>query len=341
MQVSTPSISPSISIVITCYNYQEYVGRAIDSVLRQTRQDYELVVIDDGSTDGSWEAIQKYRVRAHRLANGGQRKACIFGVEQTTAPFILFLDADDELLPHCVEIVLAHLDDNVSKLQFPLLRIDGAGNVISKAMPPLKSFRSNTLGRSILRTGVYQTPPTSGNVFRRNLCSFLSSADYDRAVDGIMLFAAPFFGEVVSLSEELGLYRVHGRNFTNFNRGLDAKALQFDITRFEARLAQLQQILKPLGLDKKLIDATKTFYVLERSVYLDIANGSRVSIKRLLKLIVMLLRGQQPWRTKLSMSVFFIIAATLPNKPARRCVEYRLKASQRSLSGLFQAAMNR
>ena len=78
--------SPKLAVIISCYNYELFVERAIRSVLDQGRHDCELVVVDDGSTDGSWDAISRSGVTAFKIDNSGQRAACLFGLDRTRAP---------------------------------------------------------------------------------------------------------------------------------------------------------------------------------------------------------------------------------------------------------------
>src|SRR6266478_8982636 len=133
--------SPKLAVVISCYNYESFVERAIRSVLDQGRDDCEVVVVDDGSTDGSWDVINRTGVTAFKIENSGQRLACLFGFDKTRAPFVLFLDADDELKPGALGKIIDRLDPGVAKLQFPLTRIDADGNVVSGALPALEGFR--------------------------------------------------------------------------------------------------------------------------------------------------------------------------------------------------------
>src|SRR6266436_10093186 len=125
--------SPKLAVVISCYNYESFVERAIQSVLSQGRDDFELVVVDDGSTDGSWDVISRSGVTAFKIENSGQRLACLFGLDKTKAPFVLFLDADDELKPGALGKIVDRLDPGVAKLQFSLTLIDSDGTAISGA----------------------------------------------------------------------------------------------------------------------------------------------------------------------------------------------------------------
>lgn len=96
---------PSISVVIPVHNGTNYLREAIDSVLAQTWSDYEVLVIDDGSTDGTWELIQSYgdRVRGIRKPNGGVASALNMGISQMRGRWLAWLSHDDLWLPAKLE----------------------------------------------------------------------------------------------------------------------------------------------------------------------------------------------------------------------------------------------
>lgn len=86
------------SVVIPLYNKRPYVARAIQSVLDQTYRDFELIVVDDGSTDGSTDIAASYtdaRLKLIRQANGGEAAARNAGIRTASGAHIAFLDADD------------------------------------------------------------------------------------------------------------------------------------------------------------------------------------------------------------------------------------------------------
>ncbi len=91
---------PIVSVVITCYNYARYVGGAIESVLNQSFQDIEIIIVDDGSTDGSDTVISSFlfdhRIKYFHQENRGQAKAKNKGIKESTGEFVAFLDADDQ-----------------------------------------------------------------------------------------------------------------------------------------------------------------------------------------------------------------------------------------------------
>lgn len=96
---------PAISVVIPCYNTERYVGEAIESALDQTYSSVEVIVIDDGSTDGSLEVIRSFGARI-RWETGPNRGACAArnrGLALARGELIQFLDADDLLHPEKLE----------------------------------------------------------------------------------------------------------------------------------------------------------------------------------------------------------------------------------------------
>lgn len=101
---------PLVSILINNHNYAEFLGEAIDSALAQTYGTFEVVVVDDGSTDSSREVISRYgsRILCVIKANGGQASAYNAGFAASKGDIICLLDSDDLLLPtklsHIVEI---------------------------------------------------------------------------------------------------------------------------------------------------------------------------------------------------------------------------------------------
>ncbi len=104
----------TVSVVIPAYNVEKYIGRAIDSVLAQTRRPDEIIVVDDGSTDNTADVIKSYgsKVCFIRQENAGASVARNTGIEAATGQWIAFLDADDEWLPLKLQHQIEHLRCN-------------------------------------------------------------------------------------------------------------------------------------------------------------------------------------------------------------------------------------
>ena len=331
-------VSPRLAVIIPCFNYERYVGRAIESVVSQGRHDVDVLVIDDGSTDRSWELIQGYGLtKAYRVPNGGPLKACLAAARHTEAGFILVLDADDELKPGSLDRILPLLTPEVAKLQFTLSLVGPEGIVLGDPAPQLQDFRSRTsLLEEIRATGSYTNPPTSGNVFRRDIFDLLQEVDYECYVDGVTLFAAPFLGEVVSLSDQLGSYRLHGGNASGVGVKPNAAKIRAEILRFTARLKHLRQILGDRGLTGGIPRAEDTFFHRERSLYLAIAEGRRPSASQVVGALVALGRQPMPINRRTALAVLALASLVLPPRRAAPLLAYRMSPGARSASGLLR-----
>jgi glycosyltransferase involved in cell wall biosynthesis len=118
MTTTRSSVDPAVSFVIPLYNRETLVGETLDSIIAQTRTDWECVVVDDGSTDGSIKIVEGYaekdsRIRLFRrpadLAKGAQ--TCRnYGFENSTGTFVCFFDSDDLVSPEFLEVILRTLD---------------------------------------------------------------------------------------------------------------------------------------------------------------------------------------------------------------------------------------
>ncbi len=89
------------SVVIAAYNRENYIRQTIDSVLSQTFIDYEIIVVDDGSTDRTGEVLQTYgdRIKYVRQTNQGSEATFRKGASLATGEYLAFLDSDDLFMP--------------------------------------------------------------------------------------------------------------------------------------------------------------------------------------------------------------------------------------------------
>ena len=99
-----------ISIIVPVYNTEEYLDKCILSIMAQTYADFELLLIDDGSTDSSGSICDKYaaqdsRVRVFHKENGGVSRARNLGIDNSKGDYLLFLDSDDWLASDTFEIL--------------------------------------------------------------------------------------------------------------------------------------------------------------------------------------------------------------------------------------------
>lgn len=131
---------PRVSVIIPCYNTARYVKETIESVLNQTRQDFEIIVVDDGSTDDSHNviaSINDQRIRYHYQPNQGLAAARNTGLALATGEFVAFLDADDFFLPEKLARQIAALDSQpeVGLVAGGHLYVDEFGNSLAESQP--------------------------------------------------------------------------------------------------------------------------------------------------------------------------------------------------------------
>src|SRR5260370_6728299 len=126
------------TVVVDNYNYEQYLEQAIDSALSQTYRPLEVVVVDDGASDGSVETIKRYgdRIIPVFKPNGGQASAFNAAFERTSGDVVIFLDADDLLLPDAVANAVAAMAPDVSKVHWPLWEIDQNGERTGGVVDP-------------------------------------------------------------------------------------------------------------------------------------------------------------------------------------------------------------
>ncbi len=129
----------SVSIIIPNYNYESFVGAAIDSALNLDWPKVEVIVVDDGSTDGSANIIRSYgdKIKAIFQGNGGQLAACNAGFAASQGDIVIFLDSDDLLHPSLIKELAAVWRPGVSKVQFQMQIIDASASAYGFRFPPL------------------------------------------------------------------------------------------------------------------------------------------------------------------------------------------------------------
>lgn len=202
-----------VSIVIDNYNYQAYVAQTIDSALAQSHADVEIIVVDDGSPDGSMDVIRRYADRVATIVskpNGGQGSAYNAGFSHSSGELVIFLDADDWLYPHAVRDIVAAWRPGVSKVQFRLDMVNANGAPLGRRLP---RDMHDTQAPALMREfGTYGSPPGSGNAFHRSFLEQvlpMDPAPWRIGADTIPILLAPAFGALASVHAPLGAYRIH------------------------------------------------------------------------------------------------------------------------------------
>jgi glycosyltransferase involved in cell wall biosynthesis len=219
---------PLVSIIIDNYNYGRFLSEAIDSALNQTYSHIEVIAVDDGSTDSSYEVIERYgdRIIAVFKPNGGQASAFNAGVNACRGDIICFLDADDifnsNKVAECVQVLTEKKQNNPLVMVYHLLEfVDKEGNSLNRLEPPaVWNYPPNLYEQACKhRHFAYPAAPTSANVFSRELIEAIfpipeRGENYviKTAADNIVVRAAGLIGEIYGINQALAKYRSHGEN---------------------------------------------------------------------------------------------------------------------------------
>ncbi|WP_404789617.1 glycosyltransferase family 2 protein [Altericista sp. CCNU0014] len=244
---------PSVSIIINNYNYEQFLPQSVDSALNQSYQHCEVIVVDDGSTDRSRTVLTSYgdRIRAIFQPNGKQAAALNAGFAACKGDIILFLDADDYLLPAAVEQIVAAFQPGVGKVHFRLEVVDGSSEPLGYFIPSVgMSLAAGEVWRKLLQTSSYVSSPMSGNAYRREtLIPIFPIPDaYKTTADDYLMISTPFYaGELAGIDEPIGAYRVHASNQWALTAVSGSRFRRF-VTHDVQNFALLQQRAKELNL---------------------------------------------------------------------------------------------
>jgi glycosyltransferase involved in cell wall biosynthesis len=329
---STQSGRPLVSIAIANHNYGRYLRAAIDGALAQTYPHLEVIVVDDGSTDESREIIESYgkRVLPVIKANGGHGSAVNAGFAASRGEIVMFLDADDELLPEAVDQVVKAWRPGVAKAQFQLEMIDERGEPLGMRVPPFDGFIPNgDIRDRIVRFGEYPFPPSSGNAYARAALTRLMPLDesiWFAAAEKSLVFLTPFFGDVVSLCAPLGRYRIHKDNDSRLKgRHLEALHRRLSAVYFVPETICRIAASKGIELDLHVLNSTSREVKLRLiSLRLDpkthpIAGDTRLGL--LVKGIRASLREpDMSLRVRASQILWFVLMAVAPMAIVSRLV---------------------
>ncbi|WP_168581807.1 glycosyltransferase family A protein [Gephyromycinifex aptenodytis] len=286
----------SIGCVIPCHNYAEFVAAAIDSVLNQTDPYDQIVVVDDGSTDDSPAVLARYgdRITIVTQENTGLLGTCLRGIAELDTDYVHVLDADDLAEPTLVERCRPHLGDRPVKVQFSLAAVDAQGKPNGSVFPSFApGYDSAAMREDNRAVGLYQCPPTSGNIFNVQTLRRLplDQEDPRGPLDGAGCAVMPYLGEVVTVPEPLGCYRLHGASMSNADLPPNLDTLTAEMTAFEANWASACRLL---GFAEPPFGSDLPIYLLERRQLARVVAGRPVDARETASYIRRLAQSNLP-----------------------------------------------
>lgn len=218
-----------VSVIVPVYNAEKFLVRCVDSILSQTYDNLEILLIDDGSTDGSPAMCDEYaagepRIRAIHQENRGLSGARNTGIENATSDLFLFIDSDDEILPTMVETLKSLMDQTDADIAqcLPLEIIEGEPVPEIDRDPNFREIRDEEISvyqgkEKFLEmwTHYLRTVVQWNKLYRRKIFDGLRYAEgkyhEDEFIIHYELMAA---NELAHVDRKLYLYYRHGKSIT-------------------------------------------------------------------------------------------------------------------------------
>ena len=252
---------PLVSVLVASYNYKQYLGRALGSVLAQTYSHWECIVCDDGSTDGSPEIAARYarhdeRIRLMVQPNGGVASALNRAYQASVGDIICLLDADDFFAPDKLsQVVQGFRDGPDTGMVLHAMQVVDAQEWVLYQKPFSDEVEDGWIAEQVVaRGGRWRSMPTSALAFRRTITELLfpiPEETFRSEADGFLYTLAPLLTPVAFLYQPLAGYRLHEANLTGTTR-IDADGVARYLDALERKTDAANKRLEELGMDTRL-----------------------------------------------------------------------------------------
>lgn len=236
---------PKVSVVITARNYGKYLRQCLDSALNQKYKDYEVIVVNDGSTDNTAEILKEYedRVKIINLPGVGLAGACNRGIGAARGEYVLRLDADDFFDENILLVEATYLDEHHDvDLVFPDYYIVNENGEI------VEHVRQMKIGEELKL--LYRSPLAAGAMFRKKrfeeLGGYTEKAGYTEDYDFWVRFATKY--KVANINLPLMYYRRHKESMSADRRWKTGATRHVKEEFVKSKLKPLLQKLKILGI---------------------------------------------------------------------------------------------
>ena len=247
--------NPKISVLMPAYNAEKYIAEAIESILNQTFKDFEFIIIDDCSTDGTYSIIQRYAKRDDRmivLKNEKNLKICETlnkGIEIAKGKYIARMDADDWSYPDRLEKQFKFMEEN------PEIGISGGTMEVCDEKMKVLNQRKYNLSDEEIRKKIFRYSPFSHPlvIIKKDILDKASFYDHDLvyAEDYDLYFRIGNFSKFGNLKDVILKYRMLENNSTS------EKLKEMELKTLKIR----KKAVKEYGYRMSLID--KIYWVLQ------------------------------------------------------------------------------
>ena len=291
---------PLISVLMPVYNVKEYIDMAIESVLNQTYPNFELVIINDGSTDGSGRVAEDYqhkdsRVRVYHISNGGLANARNLAISYAQGEYISFVDSDDcikEDYLECLYQALVKYDADISfcsyyryveeekMYYFPILE-EGYEEKIFTPVEAYQNYYNPTNSYNISLVVIW------GKLIRKKLFTDLTFPNGKLHEDAYTTYKLYFLTDkIVYVKKHLYMYRIRPNSITTKN--WSRERLCATIEQHEERIS----LLTAMGVE--ITESNRLDYIatLENCASIALENGFIDEYKAIRQKLVLIYRGK-------------------------------------------------
>lgn len=258
------STHPLVSVLVVNYNYADYLDWAIRSVLRQSYENFELVVCDDGSTDNSREVVAHYaasdgRVKAVLKENGGVASALNAAFVASCGQIICLLDSDDAFAVGKLAEVVHQFQacPDTGFLVHPMMIVDQGGEEVSR-IPFMTRFERGWIAEKVIRRGGrWRFMPASALCLRRDVAAhvFPIPEEFRSLADLFIYTLAPLLTPVGAAEQTLAYYRIHGANLTASVN--DSAAAACHLEAYRRIIGAVNARLEALGLGRYALEVER------------------------------------------------------------------------------------
>lgn len=205
-----------ISIIVPAYNAEKYIEKCLDSLVNQTKEELEFIIVNDGSTDSTEELVKKYkdkRIKYFKNKNQGIGKTRNFGIDKATSKYIMFLDSDDYLAKNACEVMYNKAENNNLDIVIcDFYKEYDNGNILEIRTP---DFEESTLKENPDIITEYLCP--WAKIYRRDLLinnkiKFVENLKYEDAPFVIEAYLKA--NKIGKVNECLNYYLIHGNSET-------------------------------------------------------------------------------------------------------------------------------
>ena len=248
-------MQPKISVIVPIYNGESYIERCINSILNQTFQDFELILIDDGSKDNSLEMLKKFeqieKIKVYYQNNKGPSAARNKGIEKAIGKYLIFIDIDDWIEDDYIEILLNEIENN--KLDFVTI---GYNDISKYGVFSVNDFykKNKTLTKQEILLNIFNGTGGVpwGKIYKRNIII----ANKIKMNENIFMCEDQLFVLEYCLNSELyGSLNLNRYNYNRLNENSISNKIDIRYyDNFLFFLKKLENILKKYKVEKKISD---------------------------------------------------------------------------------------